>query len=237
MSEEIDPYIRALFYLSESPVEVPAEHLRREEVRPLFLEKVSEVAHLHNISDLVDPLRVTDQILDELIKSGVIHVDVPRFAGEYLVYKNSRFQTHRSEFLQKDGIVITSVRIGPRFFPDVFDGYRTVHGMKFSGQDRPIPPSIIQQQNWTAVSARISSDTHSQIHQKVLELIEAIRQSDLEESLKKNALARAESVSKLLEAPNPPWEIVVDLLNNRYFTAFLNSMTIIQIIIGIAINA
>lgn len=232
MSEEIDPYVRALFFMSQSPLEIPAEHLRRAEMAPLLVEKVCEVAHVHNVSDIVDPQSLTDKIIDELIKAGVILVESPRFAGDYYIYRNSRFQSYRSEVLQKDGIVNTSARIGPRFFPDVFDGYRAAHGLKSLGHDGLIPQSVIQQQNWAAISARISSDSQSEINQKVLELIQAIKQSDLEESLKNNALRRAESVAKLLEASDPPWEVIVDLLNNKYFTAFLNSMAIVQLIIG-----
>ncbi|WP_373491536.1 hypothetical protein [Parasphingorhabdus sp.] len=90
----------------------------------------------------------------------------------------------------------------------------------------------ITSSSWTGISDRIGISEKQTIIEKIVSLRSAIEQSDLDEITKKNALARANAIESLLEAPDPPWREIVELLNSRYLCAFLNVTAILQIIFG-----
>ena len=86
--------------------------------------------------------------------------------------------------------------------------------------------------SWTGISERIGGSEKQIIIEKIVSLRSAIEQSDLDPQTRKNALSRADAIECLLEAPDPPWREIVELLNSRYLCAFLNVTAILQIIFG-----
>ena len=87
---------------------------------------------------------------------------------------------------------------------------------------------------WNGVSRRLGDAGLKEIREKAMALRASVEQSDLDPRQRANALKHVDAVVDLLDAPDPPWEIVVDLLNNRYFSAILNAMAILQLITGLA---
>lgn len=90
----------------------------------------------------------------------------------------------------------------------------------------------ISSSSWTGISERIGVSEKQIIIEKIVSLRSAIEQSDLDPHTRKNALARADALKCLLEAPDPPWREIVELLNSQYLCAFLNVTAILQIVFG-----
>lgn len=196
------------------------------------MAETSKVIEIFEISDLLNPAMLANLLFDDLLAKKVIRDRTEQFAGTYFRFHQAQMNSLATEFSRTDPVTAAASQIGPRYFPDVFDGYRAENGITNDAAKQLVPQSVIDAQNWTEVSAKISPETRKDIRSRVDSLIETIRQSDLDERLVQNALKRAESVAELLDAPDPPWEVVVDLLNNRYLQAFLTALTIVQMIIG-----
>jgi len=92
----------------------------------------------------------------------------------------------------------------------------------------------IESANWTGISQKISDANLSDIRSRAAALNEAIVQSDADESTKANARARVDGVVKLLEAPDPPWKEIVEILNSQHLNALLVVTNLLQLILSFA---
>lgn len=92
------------------------------------------------------------------------------------------------------------------------------------------PP--LDSQDWTGIAAKIDAAKLVVVKDQVNALLLTIDQSDCDDRTKKNARKHAEAVVALLEAPDPPWKVIVELLNNPIFTAFLNTAAVLSLIFG-----
>lgn len=234
MSAELYPYIRPLAIKHFAGIGLPSKHLRKEEVLSVLEKEISKSLAGYEVDNLFDLPMYASLLFEDFVTKNVLREEVEKFAGSYWRFNSVQMKSFAGEFPKSDSISQAASRIGSRFYPDVFDGFRAQNGITTDGSDPLVPKSVIAAQDWSSIADRINAKTKEDIRSKVQELIETIRQSDLDDRLQANALKRAESVALLLEAPDPPWEVVVDLLNNRYLQAFLSALTIIQLIIGLA---
>jgi hypothetical protein len=92
----------------------------------------------------------------------------------------------------------------------------------------------IDSTDWTGLSKKISASDLGEIRIRVTALKQSIIQSGTDEQTKLNAIARADAIANLLEAPDVPWREVVQILNSPALSAFLVVVNIIQFIIGLA---
>jgi hypothetical protein len=92
------------------------------------------------------------------------------------------------------------------------------------------PP--IDSQDWTGIAVRMNAAKLVVVKDQVNALLLTIDQSDCDERTKRNARKHAQAVITLLEAPDPPWKVIVELLNNPIFTAFLNTAAVLSLIFG-----
>lgn len=92
----------------------------------------------------------------------------------------------------------------------------------------------IDSTNWTGLGNAISPSDAKLIRKKSKTLLAAIMQSDCDVQTKTDACKRVEAVIVLLEAPNVPWREVVSLLNHPTVSAFLVTLNILQLILGMA---
>lgn len=125
MDSEINPYVEALYFMSQSEISVEDGYFRRDEIIPTIAEKVENLSANYEISDLVDVHSISNSIFDKLAEAKVFLVDSPKFAGDYYVFRPVKYKEFRDSFNGRDGIASTATRIGSRFFPDVFDGIRS----------------------------------------------------------------------------------------------------------------
>ena len=234
MSVELYPYVRPLTISRLGGVGLPGNHFRKEEMLGFLRNQILVAIESYEIDDIVDVGTCADLLFDELTAKKVLREEVQKYAGSYWRINSAQMKLFANDFPKNDSVSKSAARIGERFYPDVFDGYRTETGAFAGDTDALIPRSTIAAQDWSSISKAISENDKQDIRAKVDDLVDTIKQSDLEDHLKINALKRAESVALLLEAPDPPWEVVVDLLNNRYLQAFLSAITIAQLIIGMA---
>jgi hypothetical protein len=95
-----------------------------------------------------------------------------------------------------------------------------------------MPSESVDSADWTGIATRIGPTELGEIRDKVKALRDSIEQSPLDQRAKANALRRVEAVQTLLEAPDPPWKVIVELLNSPLLTAFLNAAAIMTIIFG-----
>lgn len=232
---DLFPYLRTLVVDSLAGKSLSDKFHRKGELVDALQRQVEVTTEAHGIGDLIDSETFSEYLFDTLVEGKIIRTNQQEFAGTYYRVNNAQLAAFRSNFLKSDAIAQAANQIGERFFPDVFEGYRASQGFDAPSVGQPIPKSVILQQDWSQISANISEQARADIKEKVAVLIQAIEQSDLDERLKNNAKRRAESVATLLEAPDPPWEIIVDLLNNRYFAAILNTMAILQLILGVVL--
>ena len=230
--KELFPYIRTLVIDRLAGKSFSQGFFRKSELVGAIQSHVDAALSVYQIEDLVDPDSASAEVFETLLKGKAISHKDQEFAGRYFRFNNLQLQSFRSSYLKNDPVAQAAQEIGDRFFQDVFDGFRTSQGPDYARQDKPLPASVIKQQDWSEISSRIDEKDIGEIKSKVSDLTRAIEQSDLDDRTKRNALARAESVLSLLDAPDPPWEVIVELLNNRYFTAILNTMAIFQLIMG-----
>ena len=134
-----------------------------------------------------------------------------RLGGQGIRYLEERFgDLDKSQDLPKPGPHKSA------HFPDVF----------------PLPQTFVESTDWTGLAKRIDDRTLSIIKERVGDLKLSISQADMDDRTRKNAIARVDAVISLLEAPDPPFYNIVELLNNPIFVALLNISTILQLIFG-----
>ena len=92
----------------------------------------------------------------------------------------------------------------------------------------------IDSTNWTGLGKAISPSDAKLIRKKSKALLATIIQSDCDVQTKTDACKRVEAVIVLLEAPNVPWREVVGLLNHPTVSAFLVTLNLLQLILGMA---
>ncbi len=70
----------------------------------------------------------------------------------------------------------------------------------------------------------------AEIRSRLVSLRGVIDQSDLDVRQKKNAIAYLYAVEALVHSPDPPWKVIIALLNSPVLTAFLNTAAILALI-------
>ena len=90
----------------------------------------------------------------------------------------------------------------------------------------------IDTSQWTGLTERLGPATVAQIRSGARVLVEIVEQSDLSATEKQNALACARAVEELVNAPDPPWKQIIDLLTSKPLTAFLNVAALLALILG-----
>ncbi|MDE1466796.1 hypothetical protein [Aurantiacibacter sp. D1-12] len=216
---------------------LPTGFFRRSEIEAVIRDNFENYLAPYDLTGVVNLDALAEELFEKLLASDVLIEQTEKFAGTYFKVDDKKVQPFRSAALQESQAYKAKSRIGQRFYTDVFAGYRTQIELPVSlesAKDDLNPLAGIQKSevDWETVSKSIDAEKHEDIRARISELIPAIQQSELSERQKKNAIAHAEAISKLVEAPDPPWEVIVDLLNNRYFSAILNAMAILQLILG-----
>lgn len=227
MTSLIYPHLRTLFLTQPGSVGWSKDYLRKSEALPHISSLAKITFEKYEIDDLFDLDDFAERMFEEFIEASVITVDEHEFAGTYYKFSDGQFKNVQNSTRDKDQIYKTSVRIGNRYFPDVFDGFRLKHGDELG---TPVSLSTIEGENWKSI--QLEKKDIQTIRAKASELVESIKQSNLEGRIRKNALAHANAVLILLEAPDPPWKQVVELLNQPGICAFLNAITILQLIVA-----
>lgn len=227
MSDEIFPHLRVLFARTFPSIGWPSGYHREDEAKSAVERKASELIETYGISDLVRPDSFSDFLYADMKAKAVVREHQERFAGKYVNFSDAQFRQYTTKIDGTDPLAGAANRIGKRFFPDVFQGYRA----QLAGDlGKPIPSEVIRSQPWSTLE--ISKPTLAEIKERADGLIAAIEQADLDEKQRANALAHARAVLTLIDAPNPPWKVVVELLNNPVLSAILNALTIVQLIMG-----
>ncbi|MFL6764596.1 MAG: hypothetical protein ACJ8FO_05300 [Sphingomicrobium sp.] len=90
----------------------------------------------------------------------------------------------------------------------------------------------INSADWTGVAERLTRERKDELQQQLESLRACIRQSELDERTKANIGKRLDAVRELIEAPDPPWKLIVEILNDPVLTAFLNFGALMTIILG-----
>jgi len=97
----------------------------------------------------------------------------------------------------------------------------------------PVPPSTFAKVNWSKVTDRLGPSGMREIKNRANALLAAVDQADMDERSRDNARKHVQAVVELLEAPDPPWKEIVQLLNNPVFCAILNVTSMLQLIAGV----
>ncbi|MDQ2891602.1 MAG: hypothetical protein M3R64_00745 [Pseudomonadota bacterium] len=122
---DLNPYIFSLYVGSTPAVELAAEYLRKQEILPVLAARIAEIGSNYGVENLIDPAAVSEELFEEMVSNAVFETDEPRFAGKYYRYSEAHWKAMRSSFRQNDGITVTATRIGSRFYPDVFEGFKS----------------------------------------------------------------------------------------------------------------
>jgi len=227
IGSDLFPHFRVAFAKSFQNTGWPAAHLREAEAKTVLVHKSEELVEKYSVSDLISPDEFAQYLFDDFLDKSVLQKHKVQFAGDYFTFNGIKYRQYMVQIESADPLSNEANRIGNRFFPDVFDGYRVA----FAGvKEQPLPQNAIDGKPWSSLVVPVN--TVVEIKEKASGLISAIQQADLDDRVRENALAHARAVIDLLDAPDPPWRLIVDLLNNRYLCAILNSMAILQLIMG-----
>jgi uncharacterized protein YegP (UPF0339 family) len=149
-------------------------------------------------------------------------------AGEFVAYFKYDNETifwtegYQSEQSAKNAIEVI-LRNGP-----------TAERRFATSSDPDSVQKAIDSADWTGLGRKITHENVIYIRSKANELLQAIFQSDADTQTKADAVRRVEAALLLLEAPNVPWRLVVELLNYPAVTAIMTALNLIQFIIGLA---
>jgi len=121
---EIFPYVRTLVLTKLGDLKIPGARFKEEEMAVQVMERISPIIREADINDIVDEVVFSSELFDYMIAAEVIIEETERFAGSYYVYDLSRYAKFRDKFLSGDPIYAAAQRIGGRYYPDVFSGYR-----------------------------------------------------------------------------------------------------------------
>lgn len=201
--------------------------VREHEIRTALEKKAKPVIDSYKIDDIFDIHDFTEYLFNILVNNKCILRFDDEFAGVYFRFEDHNTKLYFENNLKSNEIVKRSLKFSGNYFQDVFDGYRDKFGETNSGS---VSSSTIETVDW---KSRIIEPKHkSEIRAKAVELVSAIRQSEYEEDFKNNAIAHVEAAIDLIDAPDPNWKSVVELLNSNYVTAFLNGVTLVQLILA-----
>jgi len=160
---EIDPYIKTLVLTKFQDLKIPGERYNEVEIAVQVMNRVSSVIHDYEVDDIAVDSTIASDFFDDLIRSEVIVREVERFAGDYYIYIPSRYIKYREKELADNPIHAASKRIGARYYPDVFSGYR-----KHISEAGETPVNESQENTENLVvpaSDRIVSLNHNQVQE------------------------------------------------------------------------
>jgi len=228
VSDELYPYLLTLFAQRiGSAVGWPSGVYRENEIKDYL--KISLTKHIQDckIDDICNFDGLTEKLYKELAEAGAFSPHDEKFAGRYYAFRSGKISDYIKSTAAQTDVALASKRVGDRFFPDVFEGFRAQHT---AGSLAPISQQVIAAQAWSELN--VTDPTLVEIRSRAAGLVNAINQVDLDDRSRANALAHAKAVVDLLEAEDPPWREIVDLLNSPALCAILNAMAIIQLIFG-----
>lgn len=237
MSLLLYPYAKVIFYNHEAELGIAPGHYKYDEVVDQLEGALRGRLEDMHLDDLLDYRGMAEQLFEDLRESEVIKEENQKYAGTYFFRDEGDASVKRKEFLRSSEINQSAGRIGARYYPDVFSGFRNQFLAEqelesLGGGAQLLDRERVSDLNWESVRQNMTPAKIEDLKLRIDGLVDAIRQSELTDRQKQNAEAHARAIEKLLEAPDPPWEVIVDLLNNRYFSALLNAAAILQLIIG-----
>ena len=212
---------------------MPDEFFDADELGEIFADRMANMPG----SAATDPIENTDvaatRFLKFLLDAGCFEKKMVPYSEPVFRFKPDRYNNYRNEYLKKSKIHVESSDF-PKYYNRVFEGYLS-RREELGEPDRGevISRDQIAKIDWSSASNRLRGKETAQIKTRIGELATTIEQADLPERHRANLLARVHAVSQLLEAPDPAWKEVLEIMNNPYLTVFLNAYAIIQIITGI----
>ncbi|SEK46371.1 hypothetical protein SAMN05216382_0458 [Sphingomonas palmae] len=225
--DELTPYIRALLLLNVSSLEISGEAKKRSEVVSDVHYALTKGMNGYDIPSNYSFWPLTEQLLEELAKAKVIHSETIRFAGEYYTYINSRYPAFRKTALETNAIASAAGRIGGRLFPDVFAGYtqeainNTTHAEQLEEREPSIPVSLSENKRISLINE--------------IGAVEArLDDQDLSNADKAQARAFLNAAKALTEAPEPPADLIWEILNRANSIAGIASLFVTIIAIFLA---
>jgi hypothetical protein len=209
------------------------ETLRFQSLTTIF-EKVVKPgqprADAYDFDDEIESKEELRVLLDQLVQDGLLEssrgerdYEASYRLTEQGVYEASGFdqlvaETPRNAILTEAGETLMTE-----------DGHFII--MENGIEDAP-PETSVDSHDWTGIAAKIDAAKLAEVQNQVSALLLTIDQSACDDRTRKNARKHAEAIVALLEAPDPPWKVIVELLNNPVFTAFLNTATVLSLIFG-----
>ncbi|WP_095011019.1 hypothetical protein [Tsuneonella mangrovi] len=162
-----------------------------------------------------------EDALARLKEGGMINFDEP-LLGVQLNKANLRVtQAGRVQCLLNEGRILRTVIAGTS---------ESILDVAASFQRLRDETETVDSSQWTGLTQRIGNERIAKIRENTAALILTIEQAEMPDRDRQNALSRARALDDLVQAPDPPWRIILDILNSAPLTAFLNSAAIITII-------
>lgn len=171
---------------------------------------------------------VGEQIANELRDRGVLEPKAIPYGATVYRFDQATYADLRGDILRNSQIYQDSREVDG-YFNAVFEGFKRVNTESKTGT---YSRSELNAVDWKQVTSRFATSGTKEIEVKIVELATAIQNSDLTDRQKKNLIARTRAVQELLDAPEPAWRSIVELLNDKNLCAFLNCLALLQIILG-----
>lgn len=230
----IKAILDAYYYRQAKSFVIPDGYFDIDEMTQIFSDLFGNMPGLA-ASDPIEGVEIgSERFLRYLLDEGCFQKKEIPFSRPVYKFDAERYKKHRGAYLSSNDIYAQSTDY-PQFFSRAFEGFldaKQQNGEPEKGET--IPREVLVQTDWAMVAESHDQTSVRAIQAKVVELATAIQQADISDRHRSNLLSRVRAVQELLTAPDPSWDQIVDLLNYRYLTAFLNAYAIIYIILGIA---
>lgn len=152
---EIDPYFKVMFLRGTADLRLPDGRHKIDEMQLMLLDRVQKIINDYKIEDLIDGPTTTVSLFDDFVAASVFAEEEEKYAGRYYVYIQPNYPKYKEHFLGRSEINAAAKRIGNRYFPDVLEGYRKVHGDEIGTE---FPPA-----SFVPASDRIVTLNHNQV--------------------------------------------------------------------------
>lgn len=239
---KIYPYLKPLVYskiLASYPF--PDAFGELETIEVCVLNQIEAVLTDFKIETEQEFHELAVDIVDELIDSSCIQKIEDEVAGRF--YKVNKIKANQTagNFRNSSEIEKTAKIVGNTFYKKALTNYFSEPNLEKENlksavmNGNEISESLmdeIDSTDWTGVSQRIDAARLEQIKSQTNALLQTIQQSDCDDRTKVNAEKRIRAIVELVEAPDPPWKVIAELLSSPILTAFLNTATLLSIILG-----
>jgi len=216
--------------------EIPTEYVRIPEMRDQLYDFVYANLAAFDVATLLDVELIAEELFDLMLSGGALDYQNKPLVGEYTKLDKEFYSSFRGSALSNDEIYQASKEIGSRYFEDAFEAIRS--GVATAKEIEPSVENDASEQldlanayNHEALSSAEAKEAFSKLSSDAqLE----VSKSDLSNEQKAAAHGYLEAARALANVPEPPTDLIWQILNRgsaiagiaSFFLALITFLTV-----------